>query len=91
VKFEADNYSIVDLPEIWRMGMFNWWRAIYKDGTNVLFSSPTCHLYSELWLEWTYDYDREMDAVVLNLYQLSDLSKSNPIKVWFKVKPFMES
>jgi hypothetical protein len=73
------------------MWMFNWWKAVYKDWTNVLFASQTCHLYSELWLEWTYEYDRELDAVVLTLYQLSDLSKKYPIKVWFKVKSFLEN
>jgi hypothetical protein len=72
------------------MGMYNGWKAIYKDWTNILFASKTCHLYSELWLEWTYDYDRELDAVVLTLYQSSDLLRRYPIKVWFKVKPFFE-
>jgi hypothetical protein len=76
------------LPEKWKMGMFNWWKAIYKDWTNILFVSPSCYLYSELWLEGSYDYDRERDAVALTLYQLSDLSKKYPIKIWFKVKPF---
>ena len=91
VKIEANNYKIVDLPVKWNMWMFNWWKAVYKDWTNVLFASQTCHLYSELWLEWTYEYDRELDAVVLTLYQLSDLSKKYPIKVWFKVKSFLEN
>ena len=90
VKFEAEDYKIVDLPENWKMGMYNGWKAIYKDWTNILFASKTCHLYSELWLEWTYDYDRELDAVVLTLYQSSDLLRRYPIKVWFKVKPFFE-
>ena len=89
LKFAADNYSIVDLPESWRMGMFNGWKAIYKDWYNVMYASPTCHLYSDLSLEWMYDYDRELDAVALTLYVPSDLSKSNPIKVWVKVKPLM--
>ena len=91
LKVEANNYNIVELPEKWKMWMYNGWKAIYKDWSNVLFISPTCHLYSEIGLEWTYDYDREMEAVVLTLYQLSDFSKKNPIKVWFKVKPFLES
>ena len=88
VKFEAKNFNVVDLPEKWKMGEFNWWKAVYNNWTNVLFASPTCHLYSEFWLEWTYDFDRELQAVVLTLYLPSDLTKKNPIKVWFKAKPF---
>ena len=73
------------------MGMFNWWRVVYnKNWDNVLFVSPSCHLYSEVWLEWEYGYDLWQEAVVLTLFQPSDLSKSNPIKVWMKVKPFIE-
>jgi hypothetical protein len=71
------------------MDIYNGWKVVYKDGDNVLFISPTCDLYSEIWLEWTYDYDRELDAVLLTLYQLSDLSKSYPIKVWLKAEPFL--
>ena len=89
VKIEADNYSIADLPLDWDMDIYNGWKVVYKDGDNVLFISPTCDLYSEIWLEWTYDYDRELDAVLLTLYQLSDLSKSYPIKVWLKAEPFL--
>jgi hypothetical protein len=73
------------------MWMFNWWKAVYKDWTNVLFASQTCHLYSELWLEWEYSYDRWLGAVWLTLYQSYDWNKSSPIKVWFKVKSFTES
>jgi hypothetical protein len=80
----------MNLPLEWKMGVFNWWKSVYKDWTNMLFVSSSCYLYSELWLEWTYDYDRELDAVMLTLYQLSDLSKSSPIKLWFKAKPFVE-
>ena len=87
---EAEWYKIESLPENWKMGMFNGWKAIYKDWTNILFISPTCHLYSEIWLEWKYSYDVWQEAVVLTLYQPSDLSKSNPIKIWMKVKPFIE-
>ena len=90
LKIEANNYSVVNLPGNWKMGMFNWWKAVYKDWNNVLFASPSCHLYSEIGLEWTYDFDRELDAVVLTLYQSSDLSESDPIKVWVKVKPFIK-
>ena len=90
LKIEANNYNIVNLPESWKMGMFNWWKAVYKGWDNILFASPTCHLYSEIWLEWTYDFDRELEAVVLTLYQPSDFSKSNPIKVWVKVQPFIK-
>ena len=89
VKFEADGYSIADLPEKWKMGEFNWWKVVYKDWENILFASKTCNLRSEYWLEWTYDYDRELDAVLLTLYQKSDLYKKYPIKVWLKVKPLI--
>jgi hypothetical protein len=89
LKFEANNYNIVDLPESWKMGMFNGWKVIYKDWSNVMYASSTCHLYSDLSLEWIYDYDRELDAVALTLYVPSDLSKSSPIKVWVKIKPLM--
>ena len=54
-----------------------------------MYASSTCHLYSDLSLEWIYDYDRELDAVALTLYVPSDLSKSSPIKVWVKIKPLM--
>ena len=90
LKIEADTFNIMNLPLEWKMGVFNWWKSVYKDWTNMLFVSSSCYLYSELWLKWTYDYDRELDAVMLTLYQLSDLSKSSPIKLWFKVKPFVE-
>jgi hypothetical protein len=82
---------LVDLPEKGSMWAFNGGKAIYKDWTNILFISPTWYLYSELGLEWDYDYDRELDAVVLTLYQSSDLDKKHPIKVWIKVKSFYES
>ena len=92
MKIEADNYKVVDLPENGKMWMFNWWNVVYsKNGDNILFVSPSCHLYSEIWLEWTYSYDIWQESVVLTLYQMSDLSKSNPIKVWMKVKPFVEN
>ena len=89
VKIDASNYNIVDLPETWKMGMFNWWKAIYKDWSNVMYASKNCHLYSDLSVEWTYGFDRELGAVMLTLYLSSDLSKSNPIKVWFKAKPLI--
>ena len=91
VKIEADNYNIVNLPERWMMWMYNWWKVVYKDWMNVLFVSPTGHLYSELWLEWTYAYDREMNAILLTLYQYSDSYKNNPIKLWLKVVPMTEN
>lgn len=87
---EAESYNIVTLPESWKMGMFNWWKSVTKDWNNVLFISPSCHLYSELWLEWTYVYDMGQNGMMLTLYQSSDLSKSNPIKLWVKVKPYFE-
>mgnify|MGYP002853791363 CR=1 FL=1 len=90
-KVVADWYIVVDLPEVWKMWMFNGWKAVYKDGTIILLISPTWHLYSEYGLEGFYDYDRELDAVILTLYQLSDLKHKNPIIVWLKVLPFLES
>ena len=91
VKIEADNYDKSKLDEIWMMWRFNWWYLISKNWTNILYISPSCYLYSELWLEWEYSYDRELDAVLLTLYQSSDYLKKNPIKVWMKVKPFLEN
>ena len=91
VKFEADGYNIADLPEKWKMGKFNWWKVIYKDWENVLYASKTCNLRSDYGLEWTYDYDRELDAIKLTLYQKNDLLKKYPIKVWLNAQPFMES
>ena len=90
LKIDAPNYNVVDLPETWKMGMFNWWKVIYKDWNAILFLSPTYHLYSEIWLEWTYVYDREQDSLQLTLYQPSDLSRINPIKLLVKVKPYFE-
>jgi hypothetical protein len=90
VKIEAaDVFKVVDLPENWNMWMFNWWKVVHKDWTNILIASPTCHLYSEFGLEWTYSYDRESDAVVLELYDPSDLQKTHRIKVWLKTKSFL--
>ena len=90
LKIEAsDGYNVADLPENWNMWMFNWWKAVFKDWTNILIASPTCHLYSEFGLEWTYSYDREKDAVVLELYDPSDLQKVHRIKVWLKTKSFL--
>ena len=88
MKIEAEWYAIKDLPDNGAMWMFNGWKAVYKDWENVLFISPTGHLYSELWLEWTYDYDRELESIILTVYQLSDIQKKNPIKLRLKVQPF---
>ena len=88
IKLEAEWYTIKDLSNRNDMWMFNWWKVVYKDWVNLLFISPTWHLYSELGLEWWYSYDRELQAIVLTLYQLSDLQKTNPIVVWLKVEPF---
>ena len=90
-KIEADGYKVKNLPEKWQMWIFNGWKAIYNNEWNVLFVSPTCHLYSEIWLRWTYDYDIWQKSVVLTLYQWSDYSKENPIKIWAKAKPFLEN
>ncbi len=87
---EAPNYGIVTLPENWKMGMFNWWKVVYKDWNNILFVSPTYHLYSEIWLEWIYAYDRVHNALQLTLYQPSDFMDANPIKLLLKVKPYFE-
>ena len=89
LKVEADNYTVTDLPEVGKMWMFNGWKAVYKDGTILLIISPTWHLYSEYGLEGEYDYDIGLWAVMLTLYQLSDLNKANPIKVWLNVEPFL--
>jgi len=89
IKIEADGYTVKDLSNDGWMWMFNWWKAVYRDWENVLFISPTGHLYSELALEWTYDYDRELQTIVLTVYQLSDLQKKNPIKVRLRVQPFV--
>jgi hypothetical protein len=75
------------LPEKWNMWMYNGWKVVYKDWINQLFISPTCHLYSEYWMEWTYNYDRWLQAIEMTLYLSSDTNKKNPIKVWMKAKP----
>ena len=81
-------YTLVDLPEDWNMWMYNWGKAVNRDGNNVLLISPTGHLYSSFALEWTYRYDRELLAIELTLYLGSDLKdKKNPIKVRLKVQP----
>ena len=88
VKIEAENYDISDLSRSGRMWKFNGWKTVYKDWTNILLISPTGYLYSELWMEGEYLYDRELWAILLVLYQYSDLNKKNPIKIWLKVEPF---
>jgi len=89
IKIEAENYNVLDLPENWEMWIYNWWKVVSIDWNNVLFASKTCQLYSEIWLEWTYSYDRELGAVKLTLYQISDLNKSKPIKIWLKADPLV--
>ena len=89
VKIEAESYSDVSLPENWRMWMFNWGQAVYKDWNIVLLASPTCHLYSELWLEGSYSYDSDNNAILLTLYQSSDLDKLYPIKVLLEINSFV--
>jgi len=89
VKLEADNYNVVDLSPNWKMWLFNWGKAIHKDWTNLLFTSPRCQMYSEIWLEWDYEFDQERQAVLITLYPELGLSKGNPIKVWFKARPFV--
>ena len=89
-KIEADNYKIDYLDEKWKMWVFNWWRVVHKDWNSVLFVSPDCRLYSEYWLEWTYDFDAWNGLVILTLYQTLDTSKSSPIKIRLKVKPLVE-
>ena len=90
IESKVDGYYGVDsLPEKWNMWMFNGWTVVHKDGNNILIASPTCHLYSEYGLEWTYDYDKDRDAVLLTLYEPHDLQHSYPIYVWLKTKPFL--
>lgn len=85
---DEGNYKKKDLPKSWNMGMFNGWKAIYnKDWDSILLVSPTCHLYSELWLRWTYRYDIWSKSLELTLYQFSDSKKNNPIKLFIKAKP----
>ena len=81
-------YTLVNLTGDWNMWMYNGWKAVNKDGINVLLVSPTGHLYSNLSLQWTYKYDRGLQAVELTLYHPLDAkSKKNPIKVRLKVQP----
>ncbi len=86
---DVGNYFVKhDLPKVWNMGMFNWWKAVYdKEWNTMLLVSPTCHLYSELWMEWIYGYDKAKDALSLMLYQSRDVQKKNPIKLLLKVNP----
>ena len=89
VKIEGDSYSVSSLPESWNMWIFNWWKAVYRKGeTPILYISPTWHLFSELWMEWEYSYDRELQAAMFTLYKSSELHKKNPVKVWVKAEPF---
>jgi hypothetical protein len=89
VKIDAEGYEVRPLPEDWNMWMFNWWQVVYKEGNIVLLASPTCHLYSEYGLEWTYDYDPEREAVMLTLFEPSDVNRNSPIHVWLKTKSFL--
>ena len=89
VKIEAEWYNVENLPENWNMWMFNGWQVVHKDGNNILIASPTCHLYSEYGLEWIYTYDSERDAVLLELFEPSDVNRTSPIKVWLKTKSFL--
>ena len=90
IESDSDSYNVVELDKDWNMWMFNGWKIVYNsNGDNVLIASPTCHLYSEYGLEWTYEYDVGLDAVKLTLYEPSDIHKLNPIRVWLKTKPFV--
>ena len=89
LNIEAEWYTVTNIPKEWNMWMFNWWRVVHKDGNNVLLASPTCHLYSEYGLEWTYSYDSERDAVLLTLFEPSDINRSSPIRVYLKTKSFL--
>ena len=89
LKIEAGGYEVTDLPEDWNMWMFNWGQVVHKDGNNILLASSTCHLYSEYGLEGTYSYDPERDAVVLTLFEPSDVNRTSPIYVWLKTKSFL--
>ncbi len=89
LKIEAEGYTVTDIAEQWNMWMFNGGTAVHKDGNIVLMASPTCHLYSEYGLEWAYSYDNDRDAVLLELYEPSDVQKISPIKVWLKTKSFL--
>ena len=87
---DVGNYRKEKLDEVWKMGMFNWWTVIFdKDWNNILFISPTCHLYSEWWLEWEYSYDMWNKHLNIILYQKTGLKKKNPIKLLLKVKPLV--
>lgn len=87
VKVEAKApYTVVDIKS--NMWMFNWWKAVNKDGNYILLISPTGHLYSDYSLEWIYKYDSGLKAIELTLYEPSDIRKRNPIKVWVEVEPF---
>ena len=84
---DVGNYKMSDLKKNWNMWMFNWWRVVYREWVNVLLISPTCHLYSEWWLKWTYRYDVWSESLSVVLYASSDINENNPIKLLLKVKP----
>lgn len=88
IKIDAGNYWVSNLPDNWKMWIFNGWKAVYKNWENVLFISPEWHLFSELWMNWEYDYDRELQSLLFTLYETSDLQKKNPLKIWVKAEPF---
>ena len=90
IKIEAEWYTISDIPQMGWMWKFNGWQVIHKDGNNVMIIAPSGHLYSELWLQWSYAYDMWMKALMFTFYQNSDLDKKYPIKIWLRAEPLIE-
>ena len=90
VKIEAEWYTVSDIPSNGWMWKFNGWKAIHKDGNNVMIIAPSGHLYSELWVQWSYAYDMWMKALMFTFYQNSDLDKKYPIKIWLRAEPLMK-
>ena len=90
VKLEvSDKYLVKDISNDWTMWIFGGWKVVAKDWIDILYISNDWYLHSEIWLEWTYEYDRELQSIKLTLYLWEDLKKINPIKVWLKVDPFV--
>ena len=84
----GETYSKVQIPEEWNMWIYNGGIWIAQDWNIILYISKSWSLYSVIWLIWEYEYDRELKANKLTLYQGSDLNKTSPITVWLRVEPY---
>lgn len=88
VGISAVAYEVLDLEDSddQLYGIYNWWKAIYRNGEIILMVSPQGYLYSFKALIWSYEYDKETKTII---YKFKENQLSNDeIQIRVLVQPF---